>query len=116
MLKREKAKVDWFKENYPTGRLYTFTGSRQGFLPGFSAEGTFVNGRPYLLVRWSQRTNPYSRGSSFLKSGYVYAPHVPLQTTPTFLGEKCGFLSAVFFVGGVEVLVDPGMLKEFEII
>ena len=26
------------------------------------------------------------RGSSFLESGYVYAPYVPLQMTPTVLG------------------------------
>ena len=83
--------MDWFKENYPTGRLYTFTGSRQGSLPGLKAKETFVNGRPYLFVRWSRPTNPYT-------------------------GEKCGFLNAVFFVCGIEVLVDPGMLKEFEII
>jgi len=26
------------------------------------------------------------RGSSFLESGYVYAPYVPLQVTPTIFG------------------------------
>jgi hypothetical protein len=28
------------------------------------------------------------RGSSFLESGYVYAPYVPLQTTPTIFGPE----------------------------
>lgn len=28
------------------------------------------------------------RGSSFLESGYVYAPYVPLQVTPTIFGEE----------------------------
>ena len=27
------------------------------------------------------------KGSSFLESGYVYAPYVPLQTTPTIFGQ-----------------------------
>ena len=29
-----------------------------------------------------------SRGNSFLESGYVYAPYVPLQTTPTIFGPE----------------------------
>ena len=28
------------------------------------------------------------RGASFLESGYVYAPYVPLQTTPTIFGVE----------------------------
>ena len=28
------------------------------------------------------------KGSSFLESGYVYAPYVPLQTTPTIFGVE----------------------------
>ena len=28
------------------------------------------------------------KGSSFLESGYVYAPYVPLQTTPTIFGPE----------------------------
>jgi len=28
------------------------------------------------------------RGNSFLESGYVYAPYVPLQTTPTIFGPE----------------------------
>ena len=28
------------------------------------------------------------RGSSFLESGYVYAPYVPLQVTPTIFGTR----------------------------
>jgi hypothetical protein len=83
--------MDWFRENYPTGRLYTYTGSMQGILPGVKAKETFIHGRPYLFVRWNRPTNPYTK-------------------------EKCGFLNAVFFVGGAEVLIDRGMLKEFELI
>jgi hypothetical protein len=36
--------------------------------------------RPLILVG--------RRGSSFLESGYVYAPYVPLQTTPTIFGPE----------------------------
>ena len=28
------------------------------------------------------------RGNSFLESGYVYAPYVPLQVTPTIFGQE----------------------------
>jgi len=28
------------------------------------------------------------KGSSFLESGYVYAPYVPLQVTPTIFGTE----------------------------
>ena len=28
------------------------------------------------------------RGNSFLESGYVYAPYVPLQVTPTIFGTE----------------------------
>jgi hypothetical protein len=28
------------------------------------------------------------KGSSFLESGYVYAPYVPLQVTPTIFGVE----------------------------
>ena len=28
------------------------------------------------------------KGSSFLESGYVYAPYVPLQVTPTIFGPE----------------------------
>ena len=36
--------------------------------------------RPVILVG--------RRGNSFLESGYVYAPYVPLQTTPTIFGPE----------------------------
>jgi len=28
------------------------------------------------------------KGGSFLESGYVYAPYVPLQVTPTIFGQE----------------------------
>lgn len=48
-----------------------------------------------LSKKWDVYVNPYfprnliligRKGSSFLESGYVYAPYVPLQVTPTILG------------------------------
>jgi hypothetical protein len=48
-----------------------------------------------LSKKWDVWVDPYflrnvvlvgRRGSSFLESGYVYAPYVPLQVTPTIFG------------------------------
>ena len=45
--------------------------------------------------KWDVHVDPYfprsvflvgRRGSGFLESGYVYAPYVPLQVTPTIFG------------------------------
>jgi hypothetical protein len=50
-----------------------------------------------LSKKWDIIVDPYflrnvvlvgRRGSSFLESGYVYAPYVPLQTTPTIFGPE----------------------------
>ena len=50
-----------------------------------------------LSRKWDVFVNPYfmrnviligRKGSSFLESGYVYAPYVPLQTTPTIFGVE----------------------------
>ena len=50
-----------------------------------------------LTKKWDVYVDPYfpralvlvgRRGSSFLESGYVYAPYVPLQTTPTIFGPE----------------------------
>ena len=50
-----------------------------------------------LSKKWDVIVDPYflrnvvlvgRRGSSFLESGYVYAPYVPLQTTPTIFGPE----------------------------
>ena len=47
--------------------------------------------------KWDVYVDPYfprnvvlvgRNGSSFLESGYVYAPYVPLQTTPTIFGVE----------------------------
>jgi len=47
--------------------------------------------------KWDVIVDPYfprnvilmgRKGSSFLESGYVYAPYVPLQTTPTIFGPE----------------------------
>ena len=51
----------------------------------------------YLSKKFDVMVDPYfprqlilvgRRGSSFLESGYVYAPYVPLQTTPTIFGVE----------------------------
>jgi hypothetical protein len=50
-----------------------------------------------MSKKWDVIVDPYfmrnivlvgRRGSSFLESGYVYAPYVPLQTTPTIFGPE----------------------------
>ena len=50
-----------------------------------------------LSKKWDVYVDPYflrnvvlvgRRGGSFLESGYVYAPYVPLQTTPTIFGPE----------------------------
>jgi len=50
-----------------------------------------------LSKKWDVYVDPYfprnvvlagRKGSSFLESGYVYAPYVPLQTTPTIFGTE----------------------------
>jgi hypothetical protein len=50
-----------------------------------------------LNRKWDVIVDPYfprsvvlvgRRGNSFLESGYVYAPYVPLQTTPTIFGPE----------------------------
>jgi len=50
-----------------------------------------------LSKKWDVIVDPYflrnvvlvgRRGSSFLESGFVYAPYVPLQTTPTIFGPE----------------------------
>jgi hypothetical protein len=50
-----------------------------------------------LSKKWDVFVDPYfprnvvlvgRKGNSFLESGYVYAPYVPLQTTPTIFGTE----------------------------
>ena len=50
-----------------------------------------------ISKKWDGYVDPYfprnlvlvgRRGNSFLESGYVYAPYVPLQTTPTIFGTE----------------------------
>ena len=50
-----------------------------------------------MSKKWDVYVDPYfprnlvlcgRKGSSFLESGYVYAPYVPLQTTPTIFGPE----------------------------
>jgi len=57
--------------------------------------GTVKSGN--LSKKWDVYVDPYfprnvvlvgRRGGSFLESGYVYAPYVPLQTTPTIFGTE----------------------------
>ena len=50
-----------------------------------------------ISKKWEVYVDPYfprnlllvgRKGSSFLESGYVYAPYVPLQTTPTIFDPE----------------------------
>ena len=50
-----------------------------------------------ISKKWDVYVDPYflrnvilvgRKGSSFLESGYVYAPYVPLQVTPTIFGTE----------------------------
>jgi hypothetical protein len=50
-----------------------------------------------ISKKWDVYVDPYflrnvvlvgRKGNSFLESGYVYAPYVPLQVTPTIFGEE----------------------------
>ena len=50
-----------------------------------------------LSKKWDVYVDPYfmrnvvlvgRKGGSFLESGYVYAPYVPLQVTPTIFGVE----------------------------
>lgn len=66
-------------------------------LYGFRAQATAGNGVVFmgtLAGRWSIYKDPYLdadtflvgwKGTSFLEAGYVYAPYVPLYTTPTYV-------------------------------
>jgi len=84
-------KMDWYKENYPTGKLYIYQRRQQSFSSMIYSGGTFIKGWPYLFVRWSTPTNVYTQ-------------------------EKMDFDNAVFFAHGEEVHIDRGMLKDFELI
>ena len=90
MIKKAKAKMNWFKKKYPTGKLYIYKKKQQTF--GVMYDGdTFISGRPYLFVRWSTPINPYTE-------------------------QKMDFDNAVFFVDGSEVFIDRSMLKDFELV
>lgn len=73
------------------------------FTSGFRANVTHDDGKGdvgsvktgQLSKKWDVWVDPYflrnviligRKGSSFLESGYVYAPYVPLQVTPTIFG------------------------------
>ncbi len=75
------------------------------FTAGFKARVTHDDDRGQagtvnvgsISKKWDVFVDPYFRrnvilvgrkGSSFLESGYVYAPYVPLQTTPTIFGVE----------------------------
>ena len=84
-------KMDWYKETYPTGKLYIYNRRQQTFFRSIQTEALFASGRPYLFVRWSTPINPYTE-------------------------EKMDFANAVFFAHGEEVTIDRGMLKDFELV
>jgi hypothetical protein len=75
------------------------------FTSGFRANVTHDDGKGTvgavktgaLSKKWDVYVDPYfprnviligRKGSSFLESGYVYAPYVPLQVTPTIFGTE----------------------------
>lgn len=75
------------------------------FTSGFRANVTHDDGKGTvgavktgsLSKKWDVFVDPYfprnvvlvgRKGSSFLESGYVYAPYVPLQVTPTIFGVE----------------------------
>ena len=75
------------------------------FTSGFKARVTHDDDRGQagavntgsISKKWDVFVDPYfprnvilvgRKGSSFLESGYVYAPYVPLQTTPTIFGTE----------------------------
>jgi len=75
------------------------------FTSGFKARVTHDDDRGQagavntgsISKKWDVYVDPYflrnvilvgRKGSSFLESGYVYAPYVPLQTTPTIFGTE----------------------------
>lgn len=39
-------------------------------------------------LKWRTKRFNFLGGISFLSTGYVYAPYVPLQVTPVFLADK----------------------------
>jgi len=82
-------KMDWYRHNYPTGKLYMYN-RKQGILPVWT-EHPFHSGRPYLFVRWSTPVNPITQ-------------------------ERMDFDNAVFFVNGSETFIDRGMMRDFELI
>jgi len=83
--------MDWYRHNYPTGKLYTYQRRQISFSSVIYNGDTFITGRPYLFVRWSTPANPIS-------------------------GTRMDFPNAVFFVNGSEILIDRGMLSDFELI
>jgi len=47
------------------------------------------------------------KGSSFLESGYVYAPYVPLQITPTIIGQEDGVPRKILMTRYAKKMVRP---------
>ncbi|MHC4244669.1 MAG: hypothetical protein ACYSU4_19845, partial [Planctomycetota bacterium] len=72
-------------------KLYIYQRRQQIFSSVIYNGDTFITGIPYLFVRWSTVTNPYTQ-------------------------EKMDFDNAVFFAHGEEVTIDRGMLRDFELI
>lgn len=71
-----------------------------------------------LSKRWDVWVDPYfprnvilvgRRGSSFLESGYVYAPYVPLQVTPTVLNPDSFVPSKGVMTRYAKQMVRPDM-------
>jgi len=78
--------------------ILEFTSGFRANITGDADKGTVgaVNAGS-ISKKWDVWVDPYfprnvilvgRRGNSFLESGYVYAPYVPLQTTPTIFGTE----------------------------
>ena len=89
IARQQKNKMTWYKENYPTGKLYIYNRRQRKFSGFHGNDIPFANGRAYLFVGWSTPVNPYT-------------------------GEKMDFDNGVFFANGGEILVDRIMLKDFK--
>ena len=101
--------ANWIVTSPEVSALLTQLSTHGDFRPVFAPEGAPLYASPVeqpgvpgygmyrlgvLANRWTVYVDPYMtrnkmliglKGASFLDTGYVYAPYIPLQVTPTFL-------------------------------
>ena len=78
--------------------ILEFTSGFRASVTGDSDKGTVGAVKTGAISKkWDVYVDPYfirnvvlvgRKGGSFLESGYVYAPYVPLQVTPTIFGTE----------------------------